>query len=90
VRFRHSQSLPTDGTREDGAFDEPAFGQHDALAGIGALDNLDVHLPAETAQCPLKVRPSVAVIGASTVIEQAEQRAHRRVVAFAAAGGGEA
>jgi hypothetical protein len=83
VRFRHFPVLgqpTTPGEPGDGSFDDPAFGQHDELADIAALNDLDVGLPADPAQGLLKLRPLIAVVGVELQQEreQAEQRAHQQ------------
>ena len=70
----------TPGEPRDGPFDDPAFGQHDELADIAALNDLDVDLPADPAQGLLKLRPLIAAVGVEPQQEreQAEQRAHQQ------------
>ena len=48
------------GQPSEGAFDDPAFGQHNELTGLVALDDFDD--PAEHALCPLDELAGVAAI----------------------------
>ena len=48
----------------DGAFNNPALGQHDeALAAIGSLDDLGLELGHDASQCAMKDRPLIGAVG---------------------------
>ena len=47
----------------DGALDNRAFGQHNELADIGPLDDLEVDLPTYALQAILELRSLVAAVG---------------------------
>src|SRR3954454_18413420 len=47
----------------DYPLDDPAFGQNDELAGIGALDDLEVDPPAHLGKALLKLGPLISAVG---------------------------
>jgi hypothetical protein len=69
----------------DGSLDDPALGQHDELARVRALDDLQIDLAANALQSELEFRPLIAAIGIE--LEQkrkhAKQRAHQQYTAIA-------
>ena len=69
----------------DSPFDDPAFGQYYELPSIGALDDLDVDLPADEFQSPLKFRPLIAAVGVEFEQKRigSEQRTHQQHAAIA-------
>src|SRR5271157_351386 len=69
----------------DRPFDDPAFGQHHELAGVGPFDDLDVDLLASPLHAVPELRPLVAAIGVELQQkrEQTEQRAHQQQAAVA-------
>src|SRR5271166_6093573 len=68
----------------DRPFDDPAFGQHHELAGVGPFDDLDVDLLASPLHAVPELRPLVAAIGVELQQkrEQTEQRAHQQQAAI--------
>ena len=68
-----------------GSLDDPAFGQHQELTGIGSLDDLDVDLAEDGRQSFLELRSLVATIGVEFQQEgkRAEYRAHQKHAAIA-------
>ncbi len=67
-------------TAGDGAFDDPALGQHDEFLQVAAPDDLDVDGAADRLQAILELGALVAGIGIELEQEgiQAEQRAHQQ------------
>ena len=67
LRLRFSQSLASRRQRlsqGDGAFNNPALGQHDeALGAIGSLDDLGLELGLDASQCAMKDRPLIGAVG---------------------------
>ena len=66
--------------------DNPALrDDHEPSRRIGALDDLDLDLAADTAQSGLELRPLVATVGIELAQERAEteQHAHEQHVAVA-------
>ena len=69
----------------DGAFDDPALGQHHEFARVTAPHDLDVHLSAGTGQALLELRPLLARVGVELQQEgiQPQQRRHHQNLAIA-------
>jgi hypothetical protein len=68
----------------DGALDDPTFRQHDELAHIRPLDDLDVDPAADALQSRLELRPLVTAVSIELEQERihAEQGAHQQHTAI--------